>query len=722
MRKITLMINHQHIAQLQASMISVERAAARGYESVDDPQRLRALGFSRTQAVLVPALLIPQRDKRGEVWGYMSRPDEPGAGRQKYETRSGQPNHLDVPPGVGERLDDPTVPLMITEGSKKADAGAEAGLCIVSINGVYGWRGKNAHGAKTALADWEEIALDGREVVLAFDSDVVVKRPVQQALGRFAQFLANRGADVSYLHLPHNGDGKTGLDDYLAAGHTVDELHALIRPEPPALQQADAAPEDHYEDAYLAKAVADRTLHGRYVWNGADGWLRYDSGVWWRVPEEHVAERVRLDLVAWFEAETKGANYYKIKALARVLATGRIRAITSLCRGILEVAAEKLDADPDLLNCANGTLHLPSGQLYDHDPERYLTKIANVAYIPGAKHSDWDNALEALPAPVRDWLQLRIGQAATGYRTPDDILPVCVGGGQNGKSTVLGGVQKALGDYAVVIPEKAIMAQPGDHSTELMTLRGARFALIEETPEARHFNIKRLKDMVGTPYVTARHIRRDNVTFETTHSLFLTSNYRPRIDEVDHGTWRRLALVRFPYTFLKPGQTSANPMAIPGIPGLRERVREGRGGQHEAVLAWIIDGARAWYAADRILPPAPDDIVKDTAEWRASADLIFGFIDEILVFELDTHVVAKELFESCNEWLRARGHNSWSEQTFAERFGGHSIVQAHHVRKERVYVTRERLSVGTVALTSCPSGSTLGAASASGGRVTLKMI
>jgi len=52
--------------------------------------------------------------------------------------------------------------------------------------------------------------------------------------------------------------------------------------------------------------------------------------------------------------------------------------------------------------------------------------------------------------------------------------------------------------------QQAIMAQPGDHSTELMTLRGARFALIEETPEARHFNIKRLKDMVGTPYVTAR--------------------------------------------------------------------------------------------------------------------------------------------------------------------------------------------------------------------------
>src|SRR5512133_2996879 len=183
-----MMINGKHIAQLRASMINAERASTRGSESVDDPQRLRDLGFSRTQATLVPALLIPQRDKRGEIWGYVSRPDEPGEGRQKYETCNGQANRLDVPPGVGEQLDDPRVPLVVTEGSKKADAGAEAGLCIVSINGVWGWRGRNAHGAKTALPDFEEIALDGRDVVLAFDSDVVVKKPVQQALGRFAQF------------------------------------------------------------------------------------------------------------------------------------------------------------------------------------------------------------------------------------------------------------------------------------------------------------------------------------------------------------------------------------------------------------------------------------------------------------------------------------------------------------------------------------------------------
>jgi putative DNA primase/helicase len=37
-----------------------------------------------------------------------------------------------------------------------------------------------------------------------------------------------------------------------------------------------------------------------------------------------------------------------------------------------------------------------------------------------------------------------------------------------------------------------------------------------------------LKDTVGQPVMTARLIRQDNVTWECTHSLFVTTNYRPR--------------------------------------------------------------------------------------------------------------------------------------------------------------------------------------------------
>jgi hypothetical protein len=40
---------------------------------------------------------------------------------------------------------------------------------------------------------------------------------------------------IEYLHRPNNGDGKTGLDDFLAE-HTVDELWTLVRPDPPEME------------------------------------------------------------------------------------------------------------------------------------------------------------------------------------------------------------------------------------------------------------------------------------------------------------------------------------------------------------------------------------------------------------------------------------------------------------------------------------------------------
>jgi Domain of unknown function (DUF3854) len=132
-----------------------------------------------------------------------------------------------VPPGVGAKLDDNTVPLWITEGAKKADAAARAGLACVALAGVWSWRGKSVNGGKVAVPDWHDIALNDRKVVIAYDSDVVRKSAVRDALNQLAGYLESKGANVRYLHLPETGDGKTGLDDYLAAGHTVEELRTL---------------------------------------------------------------------------------------------------------------------------------------------------------------------------------------------------------------------------------------------------------------------------------------------------------------------------------------------------------------------------------------------------------------------------------------------------------------------------------------------------------------
>jgi phage/plasmid-associated DNA primase len=122
-----------------------------------------------------------------------------------------------------------------------------------------------------------------------------------------------------------------------------------------------------------------------------------------------------------------------------------------------------------------------------------------VDYMPGAAHEDWQQALTALPDDAADWLQLRWGQGLTGHPAPDDVLVVLKGSGENGKTTLVDSIREAVGpDYAVALPDRVLLARSGDHPTELMTLRGARLAFMEEFPELGHLNVNRLKDLHGT--------------------------------------------------------------------------------------------------------------------------------------------------------------------------------------------------------------------------------
>lgn len=226
----------QHAALLKGSAIDPEVAAERGYVTVDTKTRLEKLGFSPAQRI-VPTLLVPVYDEHGEVALYQHRPDDPrrnSTGKPiKYETPNKARMVVDVPPRVREKLGDPSIPLTVTEGVRKADAAVSHGLACIALLGVWNWRGSNDEGGLTALAFWESVALNGRSVYIAFDSDVMTKPAVHDALTRLGAFLTRRGAEVAYIYLPPEPDGrKVGLDDHFAEGRTVADLVLHARPNP----------------------------------------------------------------------------------------------------------------------------------------------------------------------------------------------------------------------------------------------------------------------------------------------------------------------------------------------------------------------------------------------------------------------------------------------------------------------------------------------------------
>jgi hypothetical protein len=213
----------------EGSGISVDVIKERGYRSIQNKSDLEKFGFLSSQR-RAPGILIPLWGVDGGQVGYQYRPDNPRSdsrGRPvKYESPVGCSNHLDCPPRCRQMLGDPKTPLWITEGSKKADALASHGACVISLTGVWGFKGKNEFGAITLLSDWDRIAVKDRLVYLAFDSDVVSKELVRKALEHLGEHLSRKGASILVIYLPQDSNQKVGIDDYLLS-HSLEEALKL---------------------------------------------------------------------------------------------------------------------------------------------------------------------------------------------------------------------------------------------------------------------------------------------------------------------------------------------------------------------------------------------------------------------------------------------------------------------------------------------------------------
>jgi len=220
-----------HLDHLQASGISDEVIRERGYESVLGKKQLADLGFSYAQQ-RTPGILIPLHGTDSSPAGYQYRPDNPRMkdGKPiKYETPTGGNIRVDVPPRCRLGLTDPSIDLWFTEGIKKGDALASHGLCAADLIGVWGFKGKNPLGGTKLLADFDGIALKGRRVIIAYDSDVSTKPEVRQAIERLGEHLRRKGASLYNVRLPQNGAAKVGVDDFLLT-HSLEELQSLVEP------------------------------------------------------------------------------------------------------------------------------------------------------------------------------------------------------------------------------------------------------------------------------------------------------------------------------------------------------------------------------------------------------------------------------------------------------------------------------------------------------------
>ncbi len=235
-------LSAKHLADLRKSGLSDAQVLRCGFRSSRDPAKVaKFLCWRGTAgaAELGSCLCIPFHSPDGTFTRYVRfKPDRPrleGGKPRKYESPVGMSNRAYFPPLTRTLLADATVPLLVTEGEKKAAKADQDGFACVGLVGVYGWqvkREKGADGQKTGkrelIHDLTGIAWKGRVVFSAYDSDLADNPDVRWAEWHLAEALRAAGADVRAVRLPGGADGaKVGLDDFLVA-HGADGLRKLI--------------------------------------------------------------------------------------------------------------------------------------------------------------------------------------------------------------------------------------------------------------------------------------------------------------------------------------------------------------------------------------------------------------------------------------------------------------------------------------------------------------
>jgi P4 family phage/plasmid primase-like protien len=344
-------------------------------------------------------------------------------------------------------------------------------------------------------------------------------------------------------------------------------------------------------------------------------------------------------------------------------------AALGMLKKLLAVDAAKLDADPWLFNCLNGTIDLRTGQLREHRAADLITKLAPVVYDATAKAPRFQQFLAEIFADDRhvvEFLSRWFGYAATGS-TDEQKVVIHHGGGSNGKSTLIDTISNVLGDYASAAPDGLLAAKSSKdiHPAEIADLHGKRMVTASESEDGAKLREAFVKQASGGDKLKGRRLYGQLFEFTPTHKLQLLTNKKPEIHGTDFAIWRRILLVPYYVTFGTPEQVEARQAQRVGDPALKSSLPV----EYPGILAWIVEGARQWNAAKSLRPP--DAVLAASREYRRQENRIGLFVQECARLERQAWTSSAGLYGQYAAWCRESGIEPVSQKKFLDDLEEH---------------------------------------------------
>jgi len=387
------------------------------------------------------------------------------------------------------------------------------------------------------------------------------------------------------------------------------------------------------------------------------GWLSWD-GTRWSDGDPGAPKRAVVEILRAALAESLGDKQLQSDVRKCESASG--------VAGVLDLAAAlepfattvaDLDADPYLLNVANGTLDLRTIELQPHDPADRITKVTRAAWDSAAPTTTWGTFLaQVLPvAEVREFLQRLAGVGLLGL-VVEHVLPILTGSGANGKGTFYKAVGHALGDYASTVEPDLFLHRQGAHPTGEMDLLGKRWVVVSETEKDRRLAEATMKRLTGGDTIRARRMRQDFIEFTPSHTAIMITNHLPKVSGDDPAIWRRLRVI--PFAVVIP-EAERN-----------KHLDEALQLDANAVLTWAVAGYLDYAARGEL--SEPKSVLTATSDYQKASDAVARFLDEETT-RCNGFAITAELFARWCRWAQIDGTEALSQRAFGQALDGHGL-------------------------------------------------
>jgi putative DNA primase/helicase len=393
-------------------------------------------------------------------------------------------------------------------------------------------------------------------------------------------------------------------------------------------------------------------------------WLCWDGTRWKPDTSGEVERRARSTVRTIYAEASDGSDKEERKAIAnhaeRSESRSRIDAMIALARSMVPVAPDDLDADPWLLNAANGTIDLRTGDLRPHRREDLITKIAPVEYDPDAPATRFARFLQEVFDSDEDmiaFVQRFAGYSLTGS-TEERAFAILHGRGKNGKSTLIELLQDVMGDYARTTDvETVLRRRNAGVGNDVAALKGARFVSTAEVEQGRALAESRVKNLTGRDTVTARFLFAEHFDFRPEFKLWMSTNNKPVIYGTDDAIWDRIRMIPFTRRF-------SGAKADTGLP---RKLRD----ELPGVLAWMVRGCLDWQQGGLGEPKGVKDA---TAGYRTEMDTLAAFFEDRCVIHPKAEVPATPLYKAYQEWCAESGEADESQRRFGGRLRERGFV------------------------------------------------